>query len=77
PVCLDRAIEAGGGNGEALSQADRESLVSHLDGAYRVIFLVLACIAATGALVARTVPQPDWDADDAAPSPARRAGRSA
>jgi len=77
PVSLDRAIEAGGGNGEALSQADREALVSRLDGAYRVIFLVLAGIAATGAIVARTVPQPDWDDEDGVAAASRRAGRSA
>ncbi|HMA30366.1 MAG TPA: MFS transporter, partial [Casimicrobiaceae bacterium] len=77
PVSLDRAIEAGGGNGEALSRADRESLVSHLDSAYRVIFLVLAGIAATGALVARTVPQPDWDDEDAVSAATPRARRSA
>ncbi|MGA8033806.1 MAG: hypothetical protein WCB48_15570, partial [Casimicrobiaceae bacterium] len=70
-------IEAGGGNGEALSPADREALVSRLDGAYRVIFLVLAGIAATGAIVARTVPQPDWDDEDGVAAASRRAGRSA
>jgi hypothetical protein len=75
-VSLDRAIEAGGGNREALSQADREALVSRLDGSYRVIFLVLAGIAATGAAVARTVPQPDWDAEDAVPATAGQGGET-
>ncbi len=74
PVSIDRAIEAGGGNREALSQADREALVSRLDGSYRVIFLVLAGIAAAGAAVARTVPQPDWDAEDAVPATAGQGG---
>ena len=77
PVSLDRAIEAGGGNREALSQPEREALVSRLDRSYRVIFLVLAGIAAAGALVARTVPQPDWDAEDAVPAAAGRGGGSA
>lgn len=61
PVRLDHAIEAAAGNALALSPEDRRVLVAHLDSAFRVIFLVLAGIAAAGALVARTVPQPDWN----------------
>jgi EmrB/QacA subfamily drug resistance transporter len=47
---------------EQLSPAQRHLLAAHLDAAYRVVFLVIAGISAIGALLARTIPKPDWTA---------------
>ena len=45
---------------EQLSAAQRELLATHLDRAYRVVFLVIAGITTIGTLLARTIPKPDW-----------------
>jgi hypothetical protein len=49
PVFIDR-----------LSAVEHATLTASLDQAYRVIFVVLAGITALGALVARTIPKPNW-----------------
>ncbi len=36
------------------------AFIANFDRAYRVIFALLAAIAAVGVLVARTIPRPDW-----------------
>jgi EmrB/QacA subfamily drug resistance transporter len=48
---------------DQLSATQREALATHLDHAYRAVFLVIAGITAVGTLLARTIPKPDWDAD--------------
>jgi hypothetical protein len=45
---------------EQLSAAQRDLLATHLDAAYRVVFLIMAGVTAIGALLARTIPKPDW-----------------
>jgi len=57
---LHRSIEGGSAFIAGMSDAQRASLVGHVNDAYRVAFAVLACIAATGVLIATTVPRMDW-----------------
>jgi predicted MFS family arabinose efflux permease len=53
-------VEGGPAYVDRLSEAQRAALTATLDQAYRVIFVVLAGMTALGALVARTIPSPDW-----------------
>jgi EmrB/QacA subfamily drug resistance transporter len=53
-------VEGGPAYVDRLSEAQRAALTATLDQAYRVIFVVLAGITALGALIARTIPSPDW-----------------
>lgn len=57
---LHRAAEGGPTYISAMAPGDRASLGAVVDHAYRVIFLVIAAIALTGALIARTVPRARW-----------------
>ncbi|HQR10424.1 MAG TPA: MFS transporter [Casimicrobiaceae bacterium] len=57
---LHRAAEGGPTYISAMAPGDRASLSAVVDHAYRVIFLVIAAIALTGALIARTVPRARW-----------------
>jgi len=57
---LHRALEGGSAFVERMSAAERATLVDGVNGVYRVAFGMLACIAATGALIATTVPRLDW-----------------
>ena len=57
---LIQALEGGAAFVARMSAAERASLVHGVNAAYGVAFGVLACIAATGALIATTVPQIDW-----------------
>ncbi|MCC6869395.1 MAG: MFS transporter [Burkholderiales bacterium] len=67
---LHQALAGGTAFVASLSAADRATLVDGVNAAYRIAFVVLACIAATGALLATTVPRLDWAEDD--PDAARR-----
>jgi len=53
-------IEGGPAYIDRLSEGERVALSASLDQAYRVIFVVLGGMTALGALVARTIPGPDW-----------------
>jgi hypothetical protein len=43
-----------------MSQAERATMGARFDHAYRVVFGLLAGVTLIGALVARTIPRPDW-----------------
>jgi hypothetical protein len=64
---LRKAMEGGSTFIAQLSQAQRDALVGDVGDAYRIAFIVLAGIAATGAAIATTVPRLDWSRS-AAPS---------
>ena len=53
-------IEGGPAFVDRLSEVQRATLTASLDQAYRVIFIVIAGLTALGALVARTIPSPNW-----------------
>jgi EmrB/QacA subfamily drug resistance transporter len=57
---LHQAMEGGSAFIARLSPQQRSEMVGHVDDAYRVAFVVLAVIAAIGALIARTVPRLKW-----------------
>jgi MFS family permease len=59
---LREVVEGGPAYITQLSPQQRGALAAHLDGAYRVVFFVLAAIAAAGALIARTIPTLRWSA---------------
>ena len=50
-----------------LTVAQRETLTGRIDAIYRIAFLVIAAITATGALLALRVPAMRWD-DEVAPT---------
>ena len=60
-VLLQEVIKGGAASIDRLSADQRAALATHLDAAYRIAFAVLALITAVGALLAGTVPKPDWD----------------
>jgi len=60
---LRQAMEGGSAFIAQLSQEQRETLVGHVRDAYRITFIMLAIVAATGALIATTVPRLDWSRD--------------
>jgi hypothetical protein len=57
---LRQAIEGGSAFVATLSEVQRASLSGYVNDAYRGAFAVMAGIAATGALIAATVPPFDW-----------------
>lgn len=57
---LHEALQGGSAFIARMSTAERAMLVDGVNVAYRVAFVVLACIAATGAVIATTVPRLDW-----------------
>ena len=58
---LHQAIDGGSAFIATLSDAQRASLASYVNDAYRIAFAVLAGFAALGALIAATVPPFDWN----------------
>ena len=59
-AAVREVIEGGPAFVGRLSEGERATLTASLDQAYRIIFVVLAGITAVGALVARTIPKPNW-----------------
>ena len=57
---LHQAVEGGPPAIARMVPSDRGVLAAHIDGAYRVVFLVVAAFTLTGALIARTIPKPQW-----------------
>jgi EmrB/QacA subfamily drug resistance transporter len=57
---MRQAIEGGSAAIGLLSADQRVALSAHLDAAYRAVFLVLAMITGSGALIARTIPRLVW-----------------
>jgi predicted MFS family arabinose efflux permease len=57
---LRQVIEEGPMSIARLTDEQRAAVATHLDSAYRVIFVVLAAVSACGALIASTVPKVDW-----------------
>ena len=57
---LRQVIETGPASIRRLSPEERAAVATHMDAAYRVVFLVLAGITACGAVVARTIPKVHW-----------------
>lgn len=53
-------IEGGPSFVDRLSESERATLSTSLGHAYRIIFMVIACMTAIGAVIARTIPRPDW-----------------
>ena len=54
---LPQIAESGGTFLATLPAAERESIVAHLDGAFRIVFIVLAAFASIGAYAASQVPE--------------------
>jgi EmrB/QacA subfamily drug resistance transporter len=59
-MALRDVIKGGPTHLNQLSADQRGALAAHLDGAYRVVFFVLAGIAGTGALIASSIPKLVW-----------------
>jgi MFS family permease len=59
-VVVRKVIDGGPAYMDQLSADQRAALATHLDRAYRVVFLIIAGITAIGTLLARTIPKPDW-----------------
>jgi EmrB/QacA subfamily drug resistance transporter len=57
---LRHAVDGGPAFIGRMAAPERAALAAHIDGVYRVVFLIIAAFTLTGALVARTVPRPDW-----------------
>jgi MFS family permease len=60
PALLARALEAGPDAVAQMSQAERATMGARFDHAYRIVFGLLAGVTLVGALLARTIPRPDW-----------------
>jgi EmrB/QacA subfamily drug resistance transporter len=59
-VVVRKVMDGGPAYMDQLSADQRAALATHLDRAYRVVFLIIAGITAIGTLLARTIPKPDW-----------------
>ncbi len=57
---LQHVMEGGPAYVSGLAESERSAIASQLDRAYRVVFLAIAGITALGAMLARTIPRPDW-----------------
>jgi EmrB/QacA subfamily drug resistance transporter len=57
---LQDVINGGAASIDRLSADQRAAFAAHLDDAYRIAFAVLALITTVGAVLAGTVPKPDW-----------------
>jgi EmrB/QacA subfamily drug resistance transporter len=57
---MRQAIEGGPAAIGLLSVDERVALSAHLDAAYRAVFVLLAMITGSGALIARTIPHLEW-----------------
>ncbi|MGH8849738.1 MAG: MFS transporter [Casimicrobiaceae bacterium] len=60
PTLLGRVLDAGPAAIARMSETERATMGARFDHAYRIVFGVLAVMTLTGALLARTIPQPDW-----------------
>jgi hypothetical protein len=74
PALLARVLEAGPDAIAQMSQAERATMGARFDHAYRIVFGLLAGVTLIGALLARTVPRPDWSTLVPSPSRAEQAG---
>ena len=75
PALLARVLEAGPDAVAQMSPAERATMGARFDHAYRIVFGLLAGVTLVGALLARTIPRPDWSA--AVPSTTRTADDAA
>jgi EmrB/QacA subfamily drug resistance transporter len=62
PALLSRVMEAGPDSVAQMSPVDRAIMGARFDHAYRIVFGLLAGVTIIGAMVARTIPRPDWSA---------------
>jgi hypothetical protein len=62
PALLARVLEAGPDAVAQMSPAERATMGARFDHAYRIVFGLLAGVSLLGALLARTIPRPDWSA---------------
>ena len=60
PTLLARVLDTGPGAVLHLSEAERATMGARFDHAYRIVFGGLALMTLAGALLARTIPPPDW-----------------
>jgi MFS family permease len=60
PALLQRVLEAGPDAIARLSDTERTTMGDRFDHAYRMVFGLLAGVTIVGALLARTIPHPDW-----------------
>jgi EmrB/QacA subfamily drug resistance transporter len=58
---LHQAVEGGSAFVAQLTADQREQMMDRVDAIYRIVFLVIAAMTATGALIARTVPPLNWE----------------
>jgi MFS family permease len=70
PALLARVLDAGPDAVAQMSQAERATMGARFDHAYRIVFGVLAGLTLVGALLARTIPRPDWST----PAPSSKHG---
>jgi MFS family permease len=57
---LHEVVEGGPAYVLRMAPAARDALGAQIDHVYRLLFLVIAGFTATGALIARTIPKPEW-----------------
>jgi len=57
---MQRVMQSGPEYLSQLSPADRQGIAAELDHTFRIVFLCIAAISGMGALVARTVPKPEF-----------------
>ena len=60
PALLAHVLDAGPDAVAQMSQAERATMAARFDHAYRIVFVLLAGVTLVGALLARTIPRPDW-----------------
>jgi MFS family permease len=60
PSLLAKVIEAGPHAVAQMSGAERMAMRARFDHAYRIVFAILAGVTLVSALLARTIPRPDW-----------------
>lgn len=68
PALLARVLEAGPDAVAQMSGAERATMGARFDHAYRIVFGLLAGVTLIGALLARTIPRPDWSTPGASTS---------
>jgi hypothetical protein len=60
PALLGRVLDAGPDAIAQMSATERVTMGGRFDHAYRIVFGLLSGVTLIGALVARTIPRPDW-----------------
>lgn len=60
PALLGRVLDAGPDAIAQMSPAESAAMGARFDHAYRIVFALLSGVTLVGALIARTVPAPDW-----------------